>query len=368
MCAAPRKPKNRGLPRNLTTHPTKGFRYKHPLTRKYVYFGKDATRADAVEAAEALNLRYAPKNRFYDRIASDASYSLRRLIELHREFLPADNAPKTKADREWEFGKLIRDLGDADASELDTHELANYLRGLESDHRRKRYRMRLIELFDTAVHEGWRKDNPARVLRSYKPKTTRERLTWERFQAIWNVAPSWLQNAMDLALQTLQRREDIVRWRWSDINGNTLRVEQGKTGRRLAIQIGPELREVLQRCRDRIASPYIVHRLPGKARPTCARAGARDHHTQVLPEQLTREFADAFKRSGLPTTADRTHSTFHEIRSLGIALYRQMGWSEARVQALAGHADVKMARHYMKEQDAPWEPVESGLTLGRKRY
>jgi integrase len=173
---------------------------------------------------------------------------------------------------------------------------------------------------------------------------------------------------MDLALQTLQRREDLVRLRWSDIHADTLRIEQGKTGRRLAINVSVELRDVLQRCRDRIASPYVIHRLPEKARPARMRAGARDHHTQVLPEQVTRAFTLAFTRSGIGVTYQRTHPTFHEIRSLGIALYRQSGWSEERVQALAGHADVEMTRHYMEGHEAPWQPVDSGLTIGRKRY
>jgi integrase len=367
MCAAPRKPQNRGLPRNLTTHP-KGYRYKHPLTRKYVYFGKGATRSDAIEAAERLNLRFASTNRIADRVAGDADTSMRKLIALHLELLSSEDAPKTKADREWELGKLSRELGGMDASEVNTHALANYLRRLGSDHVRKRYRMRLVELFDTAVHEGWRDDNPACVLRAYKPKTQRERLTAECFESVRAKAASWLQNAMDLAIQTLQRREDIVNLRWSQIVGDILKVEQGKTGRRLAIHIGKEVRDVLQRCRDNIASPFVIHRLPEKARPSRMRASHREHHTQVLPEQLTRAFSDAVKHSGIPVAAGRTHPTFHELRSLGIALYRQAGWTEEQVQALAGHAGVKMTRHYMEGHEAPWQPVESGLQLGRKRY
>ncbi|MBL6750462.1 MAG: tyrosine-type recombinase/integrase [Nevskia sp.] len=367
MCAARRRPQNRGLPRNLTTHP-KGFRYKHPLTRKYVYLGKDVTRAEAIEAAERLNLQFAPRNRVYDRLVGDSSLSVRRLIELHLASLSSDDADKTKADRKWEFGKLSRELGSLDASEVNTHFLANYLRNLQSDHRRRRYRARLVELFDTAVYEGWRDDNPARILRAYKPKTRRERLTHEAFLAIRAVAPDWLQNAMDLGLQTLQRREDLVQLRWSDVEDDRLKIEQGKTGRRLAIAIGAELREVLQRCRDRIASPYVLHRLPEKARPVGMRASARDHFTQILPEQLTRAFSDAFELARLPVEAERTRPTFHEIRSLGMALYREQGWSEERIQALAGHADVTMTRHYLEGHDAPWQPVDSGLSIGRKRY
>lgn len=290
------------------------------------------------------------------------------MIELHNESLSSDDAAVTKTNRQWEFGKLARDLGNSDASELNTHALANYLRSLGTDHQRKRYRGRLVELFDTAVYEGWRDDNPARVFRRYSPKIRRERLTLKAFEAIRSVASVWVQNAMDLALQTLQRREDLVRLRWADIDADVLKIEQGKTGRRLAIHVRSELREVLQRCRDRVVSPYVIHRLPEKARPTGSRAVARDHHTQVLPEQLTRASGAAFNASGLSVTFERTRPTFHEIRSLGIALYLRAGWSEENVQVLAGHADAAMTRHYMEGHEAPWQSVDSGLQLGGKRY
>ena len=367
MSPAPRKPQNRGLPRNLTTHP-KGYRYKHPLTGKYHYLGKSVTRADAIAAAEQLNSRFACTNSLADRVSGGADWSMRNLVALHLSSLSSDEAPKTKADREWELGKLSRKLGSADASELNTHALAIYLRGLSSDHVRKRYRMRLVELFDTAVQNGWRENNPARVLPVYKPKTQRQRLTADGFELIRATAAPWLQHAMDLALQTLQRRDDIVKLKWSQIESDVLKIEQGKTGRRLAIHIGKDLREVLQRCRDNIASPFVIHRLPEKSRPSRMRALQRTHHTEVLPEQLTRAFSHAVKRSGLSVAAGRSHPTFHEIRSLGISLYHQSGWSVAQVQALAGHADEAMTRHYMEGHEAPWQPVESGLQLGRKRY
>lgn len=371
MCAAPRRPKNRGLPRNLTTHP-KGYRWKHPLTRKYVYLGKDVTRDEAIAAVEALNLQFAPKNRVFDRIVADRSFSLRRLIELHLETLNGDLgrnlAAVTKSNREWEFGKLKRELGDVDAVETNTHTLASYLRRLSSDQTRARYRARFVELFDTAVHEGWRDDNPARPLRTISPKSKRQRLTLEAFEAIRDKAPAWLRNAMDLGLQTLQRREDLVRLRWSDIEEDSLRIEQGKTGRRLAIRLSPPLREVLAACRDNIVSPYVLHRLPEKARPTGMRAVERDHHAQVLPEQLTRAFAVAVEAAHIGIEEGRTRPTFHEIRSLGSALYRRAGWSEEQIQALAGHSDVSMTRHYLDGHELPFQPVDSGLDLRRKRY
>lgn len=84
------------------------------------------------------------------------------------------------------------------------------------------------------------------------------------------------------------------------------------------------------------------------------------HYTQVLPEQLTRAFGRAFEASGVCVSTGRTRPTFHEIRSLGIALYRRAGWSEEQVQALMGHASERMTQAYMAGHEAPWTDVQVG--------
>lgn len=368
MCAARRKPANKGLERNLTTHPQKGFRWKDPRSKKYVYFGKACSRAEAIDAARRLNLECALMNSVYDKVAAGASTSIRKLVDRHLQHLGQSLNDRTKSNRHWEFQKLAREIGDWNSAGVDTRQLSEYLDGLVSNSQRAHYRARLCELFDTAVCDGYAKSNPARSLRKYPIEVRRARLTLEAFEAVRQVAAPWLQNAMDLGLHTLQRRDDLVSLRWTADTGTALRIEQGKTGRRLEIATSPAIRAILTRCRDQIHCPFVLHRLPEKARPSSMRAAKREHFAQILPEQLTRAFADALSKSGLPIGAGKTPPTFHEIRSLGIALYREMGWSDERVQALAGHADVAMTRHYMEGHEAPWQPVESGLEIRRKRY
>jgi len=65
-------------------------------------------------------------------------------------------------------------------------------------------------------------------------------------------------------------------------------VIQRKTGKKLEIE--SPLRRILDRCRDEVLSPFIIHRLPEKLRPRGMRAKSRVHHTQVLLEQAEREF------------------------------------------------------------------------------
>lgn len=101
---------------------------------------------------------------------------------------------------------------------------------------------------------------------------------------------------MDLGLHTLQRPGDVLLLRWEDMTPTSLRVVQRKTGKKL--EIGPPLGAVLDRCRDQVLSPFIVHRLPEKMRPRGMRAKSRVHHTQVLLKQAEREFDEVRTISG----------------------------------------------------------------------
>ena len=80
----------------------------------------------------------------------------------------------------------------------------------------------------------------------------------------------------------------------------------------------------------------------------------RDHHTQILPEQLSRAFAEARDEVGIKGD---NQPTFYEIRSLGGALLREAGWSKAQVQELMVHTSESMTEHYLEGHEAPWTEV-----------
>lgn len=109
-------------------------------------------------------------------------------------------------------------------------------------------------------------------------------------------------------------------------------------------------------------SPFLIHRLPGKARPSDQRAAERVHHTQVLPDQLTRYFGEVRDAVGIE---GENLPSFHEIRSLGGALLQEAGWPVEKIQALMGHAAEAMTKHYLDGHDTPWVDVRTGLSLTR---
>ncbi len=196
-----------------------------------------------------------------------------------------------------------------------------------------------------------------------KEKKRRKRLTLEWYAAIRAQAAPWMQNAMDIGLLTLQRREDVAKMRFDNIKDGFLYVIQEKTQKYdtgyIRIKISPQLDQIIKRCRDNIPSPYLVHRKPIKRKPSRVDA---DHWTQVLPAAITKEFAKARDLTGLFDGWDiGEQPTFHEIRALGIKLYRDAGKDP---QSLAGHSSTRMTNNYDSgHDDIRWNEAEADLEI-----
>ncbi|OSJ39424.1 hypothetical protein K804_17130, partial [Salmonella enterica subsp. enterica serovar Newport str. SHSN014] len=87
--------------------------------------------------------------------------------------------------------------------------------------------------------------------------------------------PSWFPLAMDLALVTGQRREDIVNMKFNDVFDNRLHVTQIKTGMKIAIPLSltlevPGLRPgtVIDRCRLVSRTDFMISAGIRKNSPT----------------------------------------------------------------------------------------------------
>src|SRR5690349_3057358 len=294
----PRRTGNRDLPDNLYPNRS-GWKYVRPSDGRPVYLPAGTRRDAAISTAIKCNaiLTKGPSSLVGAvitgrRTVKDAIKVFREDDLPHRKWAPktaAEYAIVLRRIEEDEGGKLLDDYGVTAAAE--------YLRPKGTEARRK-MRCVMLWVFACAIQEGWIEVNPIEQTRKVPPaERQRSRLTKEAFDAIRGKAEPWLQRAMDFALVTLLRRADVVGARTSDVRAGRLHVVPKKTedstNVRLRIAIGPELDEVLRAMRDNIVSPYLVHRLPLKARPREMRADARDHHTQVMPEQLTRAFAAA---------------------------------------------------------------------------
>ncbi len=361
----PRSKARAGWPDNL--YPNRGgFKYRHPTTRRETWMGLD--RAKAFAAAKKLNALLVPSGSLVDRVVGAQETVADALAVFRKDDVPGRKwKPKTAEVYESVIRRIELGLGTTALATLTVKDCATFIRNVtDSPRARQQFRLVLGWILACAVEEGWMDTNPAMQTRKFTHERQRDRLTIDAYNAIWAQSPTWLQHAMDLSLLTLLRREDVTRVRFADVRDGSLWIvptkTEGTSNVRLQIAVTEPLGALLARCRDAVLSPYVIHRLPDKARPSHMRAKGRDHHTQVLPEQLTREFADARDRAGI---VSENPPTFHEIRSLGGAMLKDAGWTLEQVQALMGHATGAMTKVYLEGHDAPWQAVSPGLALPR---
>ena len=346
------------------------WRYKHPITGKFHSLGTDEAEATAI-AIEA-NKRLAEQQTrqimaITDRISTSSGKSistntwLERYWKIQQERLKSgdikENTIKQKAKpvsllKERVGMKLISAVNVRDVAQI----LDEYL--AEGQPRMAQViRSVLIDVFKEAQHAGEVPPgyNPALATKQPRRKITRQRLTLEEWQKIFDIADEnhkYMGNAMLLAIVTGQRLGDISRMKFSDIWDEHLHVEQEKTGSKIAIPlalrcnaINWSLRDVISRCRDYAVSPYLVHFFRTTSQ---AERGA-----QVKPRTLTMNFSKARDNADIDW-GQGTPATFHEQRSLSERLYKAQG---INTKDLLGHKTQQQTDRYHDDRGKGWTKV-----------
>jgi integrase len=274
-----------------------------------------------------------------------------------------DLAEATTREYKNRLVHVRKHLGKKPIDEISVKEIADFM-DLFPPKTSNKYRKFLMLVFKYAIGKGLCHDNPAEKTLACKTSKSRTRLSLEGFVAIYEKAEQWLKNAMDIALQTLQRREDIVNIKRTDNKDGYLYVIQSKTKKHgeaayLRIKVEEPLKEVINRCRDDLLSPYLIHRKPDRAHKQNYKAKSKKHYTQVTPGYLTKAFAEIRDQLELFKNIEKKKlPTFHEIRSLGIKLYEDQGID---AQELAGHKNRAMTDKYKEGHDISWTDVKAGL-------
>ena len=346
------------------------WRYKHPVTGKFHSLGTNE--AEAIAIATEANTRLAEQRTrqvlaISDRIATSKGKAITTSSWLERYQAIQDdrlksgdiklNTYKQKAKpvsllRERAGMKLISSVDVRDIAQLlDEYITAGQPRMAQV------VRSVLIDVFKEAQHYGEVPPgyNPALATKQPRRKITRQRLSLEEWQKIFDIADAshrYMGNAMLLALVTGQRLGDISRMKFSDIWDDHLHVIQEKTGSKIAIPlslrlnaINWSLRDVVARCRDYAVSPYLVHFFRTTSQ---AERGA-----QVKANTLTMNFTKARDLAGIDW-GDGTPATFHEQRSLSERLYKEQGLD---TQKLLGHKSPNQTARYHDDRGKDWVKV-----------
>lgn len=340
------------LPKNLTYRKKyKSFYWRHPITQRELPLGQIARKdaiAQAIEANNYLEQNYLP-NALIERLKSRKDVlTLNAWLDRYEVILSRRELKANTIKIRTNQLKMIRSLmGNCLLPEIDTRQIAEYLESFNAQGKNSMstaMRSVLSDIFREAIVEGRIKTNPVEATRAPRIKVKRERLNYDEYTKIYLAAsehPQWVGFAMDMALITGQRREDIVLMRFTDIIDDRLHVEQGKTGMRIAIPLSLHLEaanlrlgDVIERCRASHSSNYIIN--------TTRRSKKGD--TSLHPDALTKAFVKARNASTLDLGDNPP--TFHEIRSLASRLY-SMEKGEEFAQRLLGHKSALMTKKYL---------------------
>ena len=363
--------KNEGLEPNVYPSSRRGkayYRYRRPTDGKFFGLGSDKRKANGI--ARRANAQLMGDQDILAEVLGKNDINLGEMIDLYRGEILAekDLAAQTRRNTEYRLVRFRQDIGDRIVSQFDVGQLAAYLDQFERDSYVK-HRGQMIELFRYAKRKGYfpdTRDNPAELTYAKSDYgKDRRRMTLEQYRDIHELAPHWMQIAMELAIVTLQGRYEVCHMRYDDIQDGQMYVVREKTKKNewgyLRIPVSAALEDIVKRSRDEVVSPFIVHRAPAKRK----RAAGKQHWTQLTLNDFSAKFRAV--RDQVPEIAAMAKTerpTFHEIRALGSWLYEQAGYERDYVQALMAHGDEKTTAHYQSGHEQKWVDVRADLDLG----
>ncbi|MFT8958613.1 MAG: site-specific integrase [Gluconobacter oxydans] len=196
-----------------------------------------------------------------------------------------------------------------------------------ANHRIKLFRM----LFEHAVDDGWRTDNPATPLKRLKEKQDGAE-SWSdehirQFEDRWP-SGSVPRLALALLLYTGQRRSDVVRMGPRHIRGDLIEVTQQKTGAALLIPIHAALQIELYR---HMTTPTFLARQNGEA---------------FTANGFYMRFKAWRSEAGLPDGLSP-----HGLRKAAARRLAEAGCSPHQIAAITGHATLAEVQRYTRAVD-----------------
>lgn len=366
MVPRPRKEGSKDLPPNLyrKTDGRNGityYTYRDPISGRMFGLGKD--KEVAILEAVAANMAMMAPATLGERIAAPAATPARPFSKWIAEYTAIyrerDLADESVRNALMRLKRLDAEFGQQDIREISTMDVAKYLGAMAKEGKgqmARAMRSLLRDVFMEAMAAGWTDKNPVEVTKAARVTIKRERLTLEMWRLIYAEAKQpWLKRAMELAVLTGQRREDIASMLFKDEHDGHLHVIQSKTGARLRIStglrlevLGLELVAVIKQCRVGVLSKHLVHH-----HRTISRAKAGQ---PIVLDTLSKAFAEARDAAAAKHGLDlgKTPPTFHEMRSLAARLHEDEGRNPQR---LLGHRSAKMTDLYRDSRGADWIDV-----------
>lgn len=254
------------------------------------------TKEFALEYAALLNgARFTPKI-----VARDFNALVKDYLRSSRY---RNLAPRTARDYEKVLRWVQDKLGPMPVAGIQRKDV---IRSRDANAETTRFANYIVQvlriLLEHSIDIGWRQDNPAKGVSLIKSNQA-PRQAWPRdkIDAYRAEADGLALLIFEMCLGTGQRIGDVLKMRWSDIDGDGISVKQGKTGSALWIPFTPRLRSVLADtprigltiCAYADSRPVKYFYAAKKVREIRERIGALDYDIHGLRYAAAAELAAA---------------------------------------------------------------------------
>jgi len=261
--------------------------------------------------------------------------SMNTLFDLYEKECIPELEPRSQRDYKGILVILRQHFGHLDPQEVKPRHVAEFINVPKGRIHRNRMVTILSTVFKKAMGR-WCLDldltNPCTVIERWPTKPRDRYVTDEEFQAFRAGCCQAVQIAMDLALLTGQRQGDIIGLTWKQVRAIGLprdkwhlEIDQGKTGKKLAIMISPALETVLKRAK--LALPHWPRE--NVIRTKWGKAYTPDGFRALWQREVRRWEA-----------AGNSRWHFHDLRAKSISDNESLD----AAYLLAGHIDIKMTR------------------------
>lgn len=185
-------------------------------------------------------------------MSENDTVTVSRILDRYEAECLHQLAPRTQQGYRRHLRDLRQRFGHLDARALKPKDFGPFLQeraGRKGQVQRVRQLAVLSAAFAQAVSFWYLLDyNVLRDVRRPK-KPPRDRLVEDaEFETVRSQAPLRVGLMMDLAVRLGQRQGDLLDLKWSDLRDGFVHLQQGKTGKRLAIEITPELKRIFGKC------------------------------------------------------------------------------------------------------------------------
>lgn len=280
-----------------------------------------------------------------DQIPATKAVTFKDVADRYIKDIIPTKAARTQRDNLTELDHLFEFFNNPPAplDSIKPEHIRKYLdwRGKTAKIRANREKALFSHIWNTA--RGWGitdKPNPCAGIKGFTEDGRDIYIEDSVLDAVWNAADAAMRDALDLAYLTGQRPADTLAMRATDIKDGALHVQQGKTSKKLRIEIIGALYALIQRIEERKKN-YKVHTLA----LVCTETG-RPLTEGALRSRFEKARTAAAKAHPELSEAIQAFQ-FRDLRAkAGTDKADSEGMREAQMQL--GHNSMKMTEHYVR--------------------